>query len=364
MRLRVEEKAVPQHTRASNRRLILQLLFRSNSSYSRADLARITGLTPASVSSVVGALIEEGIVGEGGFNLAKVGKPSVKLALNDSAFSSVCVELSSNSELRVVIMNLNGDILFRSCRDISGNSGEEIIELMDSAISAAISKTQGNILGIGVSIPGIVSPSGKVIEASNFGLIDCNLAEDLQDRFNLPVVVANDANAAVLAEYSYADLNTQNIIAITIGRGVGAGIILNGNLYLGEAFAAGEIGHVAVEDDGPICRCGNRGCLETFLSSSTLQAAVFDGTLLEVIGQRLGRVLASIVSLLDIHNIVIAETGITIQNQLCEIAFSTLKKSTLTHLNDTVSIQPSVLGKDVALLGANLLIMNHVLGIV
>jgi len=362
MQLRVEGKVGHQHTRASNRRLILQLLFRSKS-YSRADLARLTGLTPATVSSLVASLIDEGLVFEDGLTPVKVGKPSKRLKLNGSAFTSICVDLSSNSELRVAALDLNGRQVCRSSSDLSGVSGRDVLELAVGAISETIPNINGPILGIGVGTPGIVGPTGMVIEASNLGLYDFNLSKELQNLFDLPVVISNDANAGVLAEFSRAEQDIGNMMAIKIGIGVGAGIILNGSLHLGETSAVGEIGHVVVEDDGPPCRCGNRGCLETFLSISALRAAVDDEALLEIIGQRLGRALGSLVSVLGIHNIVVLETGIPIQSKMCEIALAFLRKSTLKYLGEKVDIRPSRLGKDVVLLGANISLINHEIGV-
>lgn len=363
MRLRVEGKVGHQHTRASNRQLILQLLFRSES-YSRADLSRLTGLTPATVSSLVASLIDEGLVFENGLTPVKVGKPSKKLRLNGSVFTSICVDLSSNSELRVAALDLSGQQVFRSSSDLSGVSGMDVFESTVEAISKAIPNIKGPLLGIGIGTPGIVAPTGKVIEASNLGFYDFNLSEKLQNLFDLPVVVLNDANAAVLAEFSRRAEDIESMMAIKIGIGVGAGIILNGNLHLGRTSAVGEIGHVVVEEDGPPCRCGNRGCLETFLSIPALHAALDDEEILTVIGQRLGRALASVVSVLGIQNIVVAETGIPIQSKMCEIALCFLRKSTLKYLSENVDIRPSKLGEDVVLLGVNLSLINHEIGVV
>ena len=361
MKLRVDKKMGHQDTRTGNRRLILQFLFRSDSS-SRAELARLTGLTPATVSSLVAPLIDEGLVLESDSIPVGVGKPSRTLQLNARAFASICVDLSERSKLRVAALDLKGRDVYYRTSNLQDAMGEEAYEFITEKISDAIQNINQPLLGIGVGTPGIVTPTGEIVEASNFGWSNLHLSKQLQDRFKLPTVTFNDANAFGLAEYSVSDSGCQNLLAIKIGYGIGAGIIFNGNLHLGEIFAAGEIGHVVVEDAGPPCRCGNNGCLETFLSKPILSASDIDEAFIAATGERLGRALSSVVSMLDIHNIVIADTGLPFQIDLCEIALATLKKRTLKHFND-IDIRLSKLGSNGVLIGVNQALIYDRLGI-
>ena len=366
MSLRVVAKAGHQDTRATNRRLVLQSLFRSDGC-SRADLARLTGLTPATVSDLVAALLDEGLVEELGRGPTKIGKPSTLVGLNVSSRHVISVDLSHSSVLRAAAIDLGGKISHRVEPGFRDITGEEAVALTEEVISDLIAATPGSLLGIGVGTPGIVTPTGTVVEADTLGWFNMHLARRLQDRFDLPVSVSNDANAAALAEYSYAETSSQNLMVIRIGNGVGAGIIVNGQQYYGEGFAAGEIGHMVVDDEGPRCRCGNRGCLETFLSVPLLRAAIADGEdpdgVVSAAGQQLGLALTGAASVLDIHNIIVSGPGLPRPDVLCRAALTTLRVRVLANLAKSVTLRPSDLDDDVVLLGANVLVLSQELGV-
>ena len=366
MLLRATAKAGHQDMRAANRRLVLQLLFRSDG-HSRADLARATGLTPATVSDLVAALLDEGLAEELGRGPAKVGKPSALVGLNVSSQHVIGVDLSNSRVMQSAAMDLGGKISHRVEREFCGVTGEAAVALTEEAIDDVISATSGPILGIGVGTPGVVTPTGTVVEADALGWFDLNLARRLHDRFDLPVSVSNDASVAALAEYSYAETSGQNLIVVKIGNGVGAGIILNGQQYYGESFAAGEIGHIVVDDEGPLCGCGNHGCLETFLSVPLLQAAIAVGndpsSVASLAGRQLGLALTGAVSVLDIHDIVITGTGLPLQDELCRAALATLRARTLASLARSLTLRSSDLGDDVILLGTNAHVLSQELGV-
>ena len=366
MLLRVVEKAGQQDTRATNRRLVLQSLFRSDGC-SRADLARLTGLTPATVSDLVAALLAEGLAEELGRGPAKVGKPSTLVGLDVSSRYVISADLSNSSVLRAAAIDLAGKISHRVERESRGVTGEAAVALAEEAIADVISATSGPLLGIGVGTPGVVTPTGTVVEADTLGWFDLPLARRLQNRFDLPVSVSNDANAVALAEYSYAAESSHNLMAIKIGDGVGAGIIVNGQQHHGESFSVGEIGHIVVDDDGPLCRCGHHGCLQTFLSVPLLQAAIAAGadpdSVASAAGRRLGLALAAAVSVLDIHDVVVSGFGLPRPDQLCRAALATVRARTLASLGKMVTVRPSDLGDDVILLGANVLVLSQELGV-
>ena len=366
MLLRVDAKAGHRDTRATNRRLVLQSLFRS-AGRSRADLARQTGLTPATVSDLVADLLEEGLAEELGRGPAKVGKPSTLLKLNEKSRSIIAVDLSDSSILKAAVMDLEGEVLHRVHREFRGVTGENAVALTEQAITEAISLAPGPLLGVGVGTPGIVTTGGVVVEAHNLGWADLDLAQRLSDTFGLPVRISNDANAAALAEFSSGGTARQNLMVVKIGSGIGAGLVINGQQYLGERFAAGEIGHIVVRDDGPVCRCGNRGCLEAFVTVPLLRAALEAGEdperVVAAAGQNLGLALAGPVSVLDIQHVVVADTGLPLQDGLCRTAMSSLRTRTLASLGQSVAVRPSDLGDDVVLLGANVLVLSQELGV-
>ena len=143
------------------------------------------------------------------------------------------------------------------------------------------------ILGLAVGTPGIVDRDGTIHWPLNLSLEDLQLGEILRTRYELPTIVANDSWAAAIATYLFRrDGRPANLVAITAGRGIGAGLVLNGELFDGDGRGAGEIGHVVVDPDGAACHCGRSGCLETIASEpAVLAAAAFAGVKVETLAE-------------------------------------------------------------------------------
>lgn len=129
-----------------------------------------------------------------------------------------------------------------------------------------------NILGIGIGVAGLVNFSkGTVTYAPNLPLKETPLRKTMSDHFKLPVFVDNDANVSALGEKYYgAAVNVQSFVCLTLGTGVGGGIIIDDKLYRGATGSAGELGHMVIDADGPLCSCGNYGCVETFISGGAI----------------------------------------------------------------------------------------------
>ena len=130
------------------------------------------------------------------------------------------------------------------------------------------------MLGVGVGSPGIINRRGVVVEAPNLDWHGLDLAGELGAALGVGVHVANDANASALGEHTFGGSTGHGLLVITVGQGVGAGLLLDGNLLLGDHFAAGEIGHVMVIDPGEACACGRTGCLETVLAEPLLRRRI------------------------------------------------------------------------------------------
>jgi predicted NBD/HSP70 family sugar kinase len=124
--------------------------------------------------------------------------------------------------------------------------------------------------GVGVSLPGRVDANGRIVFAPNLGWPDVNLREDLERAIGLPVLLENAANACALAELWFGEHpeNVQHVVAVTISEGIGVGLLVNGQLVHGAGEMAGEFGHVSIDEQGPECRCGKRGCWERYASNS------------------------------------------------------------------------------------------------
>jgi N-acetylglucosamine repressor len=261
------QKATRQHTKDHNHRLVLRTLY-NYTAISRADLARLTRLTRTTVSDVVSNLIERGLVEEVGQGRSSGGRTPTLLTVVDDSRHLVGVNLMS-SELSGALVNLRGAIQRRARRSYQSSDIvsllPQVYDLIDELIGAATSP----LLGIGISTPGLMdTTTGVVRRAVNFGWRDLPLRDLIQSRYNLPVHLGNGAHMAALTEYTFgSSQNRKNLIVIHAGQGIGAGIILNGQLFYGDAYGAGEIGHVVVAENGRRCMCGNYGCLETVADS-------------------------------------------------------------------------------------------------
>jgi predicted NBD/HSP70 family sugar kinase len=173
------------------------------------------------------------------------------------------------------LVNLRGEIRRVVELPVGGRDGDEALALVFRLVDELIDGAGATPLGIGVGTPGLVDTrSGTIRWAVNLDWQDLPLGGLLAERYGLPANVANDSQAAALAEYTFGPeaRRRANLVTIRVGRGIGAGLILNGSLFQGDGFGAGEIGHVAFVDDGAACRCGRFGCLETVASSQAIVA--------------------------------------------------------------------------------------------
>jgi len=173
-----------------------------------------------------------------------------------------------------------------------------------------------------------------------------------------PAHVANDANAAALAELGLYGPSERSLLAIKIGWGVGAGLILDGHLVLGDRFAAGEIGHVTVDPDGEACACGRVGCLETAVAAPRLRRGDRDAG-----GRRLGEALAPVVSALNLREIVLSGPLDVLDETFRSAALAAIRERTMPAVGDNVDIRFSSLGEDDVLLGAARLVLDRELGV-
>ena len=265
-------RVLPEHARAHNRALVLQSLYRA-AGLSRADLAREVGLTRVTISDLVSDLIAQRLVIELGVrNDARPGKPATLLDINRTGFAIVGIDLSYDSIFRGALMDLDGTVLHREQSDVAGVSGDAAVTAVTELLDRLVERATVPVLGVGVGTPGVVSAGGMVLSAPNLGWTDVPLQSMLAAHSGLPVQVANDANVAALAERTFGG-GDADMMLIRVGRGVGAGVVVAGQVVQGARSAAGEIGHVVVgTDGGERCACGKDGCLETWLAIPRLQA--------------------------------------------------------------------------------------------
>jgi predicted NBD/HSP70 family sugar kinase len=368
--LRPSSKVLPEHARGHNRALVLQTLF-TGVQKSRADVARSTGLTRVTVSDLVTELMAEGLLVETGAREGvRPGKPAILLDIDRASFQIIGIDLSDSAVFRGAVLDLRGSILRRVELPLAGSTGEAAIDQVVALTESLLALVTAPLLGIGVGSPGIVDLSGVVVSAPNLEWTDVPLQFSLSERFGVPVVVANDANAAVLAEHSFGEAEG-DLMLVRVGRGVGAGLLLGGSPLYGSRFAAGEIGHVVVgTDGGELCSCGKHGCLETWLAAPRLEAKLADAAsgairddVLREAGTRLGIALAPIVGALNLAEVVLSGPARLLAGVLVDATLETIRRRTMARFHGGLALRLTTLGDDIVLRGAAVMVISSRLGV-
>jgi predicted NBD/HSP70 family sugar kinase len=264
--------------REFNRLRIVDFL-RTNGTASRAELARRTGLSRSTVSTLVADLQRRGLVVERAGQFAgegQPGRPAALLELDPSAAAAVGVDFD-HDKVRVAVSDLSRSVLAEECapydvdHDAQG-SLDLAAELVEQVLDQ-VDLDRDRLLGAGIALAGPIDHDKGSLHRSDVlpGWSDIDAADELEQRLATPCYVDNDANLGALAEVTLgAGRNARFAAYVSISSGIGAGIIVDGRPYRGHRGTAGEIGHVVVDPQGPICRCGNRGCLETLASGPAL----------------------------------------------------------------------------------------------
>ncbi|QZN86701.1 ROK family transcriptional regulator [Cellulomonas sp. C5510] len=376
--LRPTAKVLPEHARAHNRALVLQHLFHEGPS-SRADLARSTGLTRVTVSDLVSVLISEGLVEELGLRPeGRVGKPATLVGMRTEEFHVVAVDLADDASLRGAVMTLTGAVVARRAVSLDGRTGDAAVAVLEDLCRELLAAADRPVVGVGIGSPGVIDSSGYVVAAPNRGWYELPLAALLTERLGVPVQVANDANTHALGEYTYGGATGTGLMVVTVGQGVGAGIVLDGALVRGRGDAAGEIGHVTVVDDRDVragdplpqpCACGREGCLETLLSLPALRRATAGRTpeesdaVLASVGRKLGIALAPVVSALNLAEVLLSGPPELLDGALRVEALATVRARTMPLLGQDLVLRMGSLDEDGALSGAAALVLSGQLGV-
>ena len=256
-----------QLMKSLNRSIILNKI-RSNGPISRADIAKETTLTPPTVSNIVKELITSGLVIETTQGASSGGRKPTLLVINAKNFYIIGIDVGPTT-IRIISTDLNGEILDSSHTSIpSPITNERLLNLLIQEIQSVLIKHQdekGKFIGIGVGMHGVVDvKKGLSLFAPSLQLRNIPIKQVLEEEFNLEVFVENDARVMALGETWFGKGHELgNVITVNVGRGIGAGIVIDGKLFYGEHFIAGEIGHMTIDLSGAKCSCGNYGCLET-----------------------------------------------------------------------------------------------------
>jgi N-acetylglucosamine repressor len=404
-------KATHQQTRAHNAALVLRALY-DHSPISRAEVARMSGLTRTTVGEVVGGLIADGMAREVGRGPSTGGKAPILLELVEDARHVVGLDLGE-FVFRGALVDLRGQIQHTAERKVEGLNGDEALAVVHELVDELSRGREGTLLGIGVGTPGIVdAETGTILWAVNLDWQDLPLGDLLRERYDVPVQVANDSRAAALAIQLFerrpaarrdgdgqGERRPSNLVAIKVGRGIGAGVVLGGELFHGDGFGAGEIGHTVVEEDGAECRCGRFGCLETVASSRAilrratelatngssemLAARLADTAALRLAdvaaaieagdeearrvvasaGRYLGQVVGGLIGVLDVERIVLHGSVAGLGEPWLEAVRDEAKRRSLGLLAKDVRIELASPLADPVLMGASALLLTAELGL-
>jgi predicted NBD/HSP70 family sugar kinase len=260
--------ATSETARQINRRIALNFV-RLYQPMSRADLARRSGLQRSTISAIIDQLIDEGWVTEGAIGRSPRGRRPRNLHLNAERAGIVGVELRPD-QTTVGLAGIDARFMGQTQFE-TASTPERFVEDLAEA-TRTLRREHPRILceGMGVSLPGRVDDSGRLVFAPNLGWGQVQLTKMIEEAVGLPVNVENAANACALAELWFGRHAEQvrHILAVTVSEGIGVGLLLNGQLVHGATSMAGEFGHVSLDDNGPPCRCGRRGCWERYGSNS------------------------------------------------------------------------------------------------
>jgi predicted NBD/HSP70 family sugar kinase len=274
-------KASPNLVRDLNRSAILRLIGREGP-IARAEIARRLALSPATVTAVTRRLIGAGLVDVVDQAPSRGGRPAILLGLVGGAAHALGVKVAAD-HLVGVRVNLDAQVVERFEHPFEAADPDALDRLAQILHShSAPPERSPVVLGIGLGVPGVVDGGEhSVVHSPMLGWHSLAVGTFLEQRLGVPVLVENDVNTLAVAGRLYGrGRDLDHFLTVTIGRGVGLGIIVDGDVYRGAHGGAGEFGHVTVVEDGPLCECGKHGCLEALVADPALVArAVREGAL-------------------------------------------------------------------------------------
>ncbi|WP_300372874.1 ROK family protein [Fusobacterium sp.] len=243
-----------------------------NKFFTKKEISDSLGISFPTVTKIINLLAEKQIIIEKGYSENNTKRKAILYEYNPNSFYSIGIKLEVSS-LSFILINLNGDEIKKTVIVKDFFNDENFVLYIIEELKSFLKGFQFKdlITGIGISVSGIVDNKNKILKiGTNFHLFEKDMKE-IKNSFQLPIYLMNEANAGAIGEFFLnKTLNSQNIAFISIESGVGAGIVLDENLYKGHSSKAGEFGHFTVENNGRKCNCGNSGCLEMYCSNRAL----------------------------------------------------------------------------------------------
>src|SRR5437763_8339276 len=268
-------------TRDLNRAAIFKRIG-SSGPIARAQIARQLGLSPATVTAVTRELLDQGLVRVVDRSQARRGRPALLLEVVGGAAAAFGAKVAPDHVVGVRV-DLEGEVLERFEAPFDA-SAPDAVERLGDLLTGWLDEARSTVplLGVGLGVSGVVDGAQGTLDSPLLGWRGVRLAGLLSDRLRLPVYVDNDVNTLAVAERLHGrGREIEHFVTVTIGRGVGLGIVTGGDIYRGHGGGAGEFGHTTVVADGPQCSCGKRGCLEALVADPALVAAARRARLLK-----------------------------------------------------------------------------------
>ncbi len=241
---------------------------------SRIQIAEISQLAPASVTKITRQLLERGLIKEVAHQASTGGRRAISLTTESSFFHSIAVRLGRDY-IQLSLFDLSANNLVSEDHKFNYTNQQQLLDGLTSLIQNFITNNRGiikQLVALGITLPGLVSPESGVVEyMPNVDVSKLALADFIEKKFNIQCFVGNDIRGLALAEHYFgASRDCYDSILVSVHRGTGAGIIVNGKVFLGHNHNVGEIGHIQIDSIGDKCQCGNFGCLETVASNPAI----------------------------------------------------------------------------------------------
>lgn len=373
----------PAALRDANRQRVVQVLLRQGAR-SQAEIARGTGLSRTTVFNIVKELQAARLVtlSEGSSN----GRRVLEVAMDRSAGIAVGVDFG-HRHLRMVLADLAHAVLAEASHELAlGHRADADIALANDTLDTLLAEagaTRADVVGVGLGLPAPIDPETGQVGSSTIlpGWVGVPAAEATWQQLGLPVAVDNDANLGALAEMTWgAGRGTEELVYVKASTGVGAGLVLHGRIYRGAAGTAGEIGHMTIDENGAVCRCGSRGCLESYAGANALLALLRPSygelSLREVItaaqegdqacrrviadaGRYIGLAVANVCNLIAPALVVVGGDLAAAGEVLLDPIRSAVDRHVMRPAADSTRIVPAALGERAEVLGAVALVLHE-----
>lgn len=372
-----------------NKSLILELI-RQNSSITKPQIVNSSGLNKGTVSRLVNELAESNLIYEAGYGVSSGGRIPTMYSLNHMAGFALGIDLRMDL-LTAVLSDLNGSIILREEKPLKNMEVDYIYQQLVESISSLINKAPKSdfgITGIGIGFPGIVDENGVILIAPSLDWKNVPLRSMLQKEFDIPIRIDNEARVGLIGEKQFGNIEkSSNVIFVSIGKSIGSGMIVNNNIYMGNAGLAGEAGHLTIETDGKKCVCGNNGCWQEYASIKALLNNIsmlkstkeFDNEKIDLklisglaqkgnesiikeinrTGTYIGVGLTNLINLFNPEKVIIGGKIIEIKDYLYPSIMKTIEERGLPYHTKEIEVNFTKLGGDSTLKGALSLVLSH-----